>query len=261
MGEAVWALEYMCKALIACMGKVCNKTSKVSHLQATINPPHNEKHPPCRHQSCVLLFHALLRAIRPGGWREGHMACRCATSGRSPANRSILPFLSQKPPRAQCSVECSRTNSLRVRNNPDELNQPCVPRDGPGRATARPLLMQDDQMHVSGRGPRSYLPSGHSVSKASHAGVKRPGRRSCEHGITVADLSQNPHRCCYTRMGQVLLLRANPRGGTRAACDIAALSRSPSPLGQSPTPSSKFRTHSFHLQAGETNMCFGGLPP
>lgn len=25
---------------------MCNKTSKVSHLQATINPPHNEKHPP-----------------------------------------------------------------------------------------------------------------------------------------------------------------------------------------------------------------------
>lgn len=189
------------------------------------------------------------------------MACRCATSGRSPANRSpTLSFPSQnlRGP----SVECSRTNSLRVRNNPDELNQPCVPRDGPGRATARPPPMQDDQMHVSGRGPRSYLPSGHSVSKASHAGVKRPGRRSCEHGITVAVSSQNPHRCCYTRMGQVLLLlRANPRGGTRAACDIAALLRSPSPLGQSPTPSSKFRTHSFHLQAGETNMCFGRLPP
>lgn len=124
------------------------------------------------------------------------------------------------------------------------------------------LLMQDDQMHVSGRGPRSYLPSWviHSVKKASHAGVKRPGRRSCEHGITVAVFFSNPHRCCYTRMGQVLLLRVNPRGGTRAACDIAALSRSPSPLGQSPTPSSKFRTNSFHLQLWETNMCFGGLP-
>lgn len=68
------------------------------------------------------------------------------------------------------------------------------------------LLMQDDQMHVSGRGPRSYLPSWviHSVSKASHAGVKRPGRRSREHGMTVAVFSQIPtaaathewDRCC-----------------------------------------------------------------
>lgn len=242
------------------MGKVCNKTSKVSHLQATINPPHNGKHPPVDTSPASFFFMPCSELFGRAAGERSHMACRCATSGRSPANRSpTLPFPSQnlRGP----SVECSRTNSLRVRNNPGELNQPCVPRDGPGRATARPLLMQDDQMHVSGRGPRSYLPSGHSVSKASQpCSVKRPGRRSCEHGITVAD-SQIPTAAATHEWARCCCCARNPRGGTRAACDIAALSRSPSPLGQSPTPSSKFRTHSFHLQAGETNMCFGGLPP
>lgn len=57
------------------------------------------------------------------------------------------------------------------------------------------------------------------------------------------------------------VLRATPSGGTRAACDIAALTPSPSRLGHSPHPSLKLQTHSFHLQAWGTRTCFGGLPP
>lgn len=88
------------------------------------------------------------------------------------------------------------------------------------------------------------------VRPASHAlylgmqSVKRPVRQS----MLWHSFLKSPPLHTYGR--------GNPGGGTRAACDIAALTPSPSPLGQSPHLSLKLGTHSFHLQAWGTGTCF-----
>lgn len=94
MGTAV----YMCRALIACMGKVCNKTSKVSHLQATINPPQNENGPPLysvdTSPTSFFFMPCSERFGRAAGERGAHMACMCGAQRAIARQPFLSPFLS-----------------------------------------------------------------------------------------------------------------------------------------------------------------------
>lgn len=79
VGEAVWPYFYCAKQLTAGKGVQQNKQGQPP--PGDDHPPRTEQNktpPPCGHQSCIFsFFHASLRGIRPGGWRDSHMACMC----------------------------------------------------------------------------------------------------------------------------------------------------------------------------------------
>lgn len=74
---------------VNCMGKVCNKTSKVGHQPAAITHPEQN---PCRHQSCIFLSCPAPRysAGRLERERESHMGLHVrAPAGDRPP--TVLP--------------------------------------------------------------------------------------------------------------------------------------------------------------------------
>lgn len=98
------------------------------------------------------------------------------------------------------------------------------------------------------------------ISQQAMQAFKRPERRSCEHGIAVAVFAQIPTAAATHQADHSAA--CDPRGGTRAACDIMALTRSPSPLGQAPHPVIKIaNTIHFTCKLGRQICVLEACPP
>lgn len=110
VGEAVWPYFYCAKQSTAWERCVTKQPRSATSRRRSPTP---EQDPPvATSPASFLFFHASLRAIRPGGWRESHMACMCVPQ-RAIARQPSSPLHQN----LRTSI-VEQNKSLSVGNNP-----------------------------------------------------------------------------------------------------------------------------------------------
>lgn len=140
------------------------------------------------------------------------------------------------------SLLCRKTKHslrLRTRFRSSKKEPPtCCTRVGPARAIVPAPFLCKMSACMSAAASRDLVFL-RPVNQASQAGRALSAHEACPYSANTPHshrLFSNPSLRRCTRMGHVL--SRDPHRATRAACDIAPPARSPTPLGQSPHPTS-----------------------